>query len=137
MNKVIVAAILITGMVSASGEDNEKSKVKFGYGVKGSAGVLGAGKSADGSTSGSVGPVVFSSNPKTGEKCWGVGTPVGSLQLCGKGTDGKNNAVKVTVGAPTPVSPTGSVKVSTPCFTRSGMTTGSVKNFDPPRGAGR
>lgn len=137
MNKMIVAAILITGMVSASGEDNEKPKVRFGYGVKGSAGVVGAGQSADGTTSGSVGPVVFSSNPKTGEKCWGVGTPVGSLQLCGKGTDGKNNAVKVTVGAPTPVSPTGSVTIPTPSFTRSGITTGSVKQFDTRKGVGR
>lgn len=65
---------------------------------------------------------VFCENKKTGETSWGVSTPVGSLQLGGNGTDGKNNFIKITGSAPTPVSPQGSVKIPTPSLTRSGMT---------------
>lgn len=68
----------------------------------------------------------FCGNKKTGESSWGVSTPVGSLQLGGKGTDGKNNFIKVTGGAPTPVTPQVGVKIPTPCLTRAGMTSATT-----------
>ena len=95
------------------------------FGISAKAGPISA--SPDGTKCVSVLPVspispVFCENKKTGETSWGVSTPVGSLQLGGKGTDGKNNFIKITVSPPMPVTPQGSVKVPTPSLTRSGIT---------------
>jgi hypothetical protein len=103
-------------------------------GVKGSVGPVSGAISRNGGYSVSASPSpylgpVFSSNPKTGESSWGVGCPVGSLQLGGKGSEGKNNFVKVTAGFRSPVTPQVSVKIRTPSFTRAGMTSGSIKHY--------
>jgi hypothetical protein len=125
------AILLPSQNVSASVPEQRPQGVTLGVGVKAGVGGASGSVGTSGDVCGSAGVggvgVVFCENPKTGEKSWGASTPVGSLQLGGKGSDGSSNFVKVTAGLPTPVSPQASVKVQTPCFTRSGMTTGSVK----------
>jgi len=79
-----------------------------------------------------VAPVspTFCENKKTGESSFGVSTPVGSLQTGGRGTDGKNNFVEVGAGpSANIVGVEGSVRISTPSLTRSGITGGTT--YDP------
>jgi hypothetical protein len=136
---VLLATWLIMGAYQAEAADRNatsgqgQSMFKITTGWKGSVGPVSGSVSRDGGRSMSISPnpylgPVVSSNPKTGESSWGVGCPAGSLQLGGKGSNGKNNFIKATVGLPSRVTPQISVKIPTPSFTRAGMTTGSVKN---------
>ena len=113
---------------TTSDSKTRKSSVEFSCTktTQVSVGPVSASKSKDGTKCGTFYGVSACSNSKTGEKSFGVSGGGLSLMQGGKGSSGKNNFVKVSASA---VSRSCSMKIRTPSFTRSGMTTGSIKNI--------
>ena len=66
-------------------------------------------------------------NKRTGETSAGVGIAGFSLSVGGKGPTGSNNFIKIGAGLDTPVTSQVSVKIPSPSYTRSGITTGVIK----------
>lgn len=121
-------ALLVGGFVLA-GDANKP--VSFGTNLK--VGPLSASPDGTRCIAIPIFPIspVFCNNSGNGEDAFGVSTPFGSLVTGGRGKDGKNNFVKI--GSPIligvdglPIGPQVSVKITTPSFTRSGITTGSI-----------
>jgi len=127
MNTKIVVALTV-GIIGFNLCAKSPVTVSCTTTVKGSIGSVSASTSGNGNKCGTVAGVTFCSNSKTGEKTVGVSGGGVSLVQGGKGTTGANNFVAVKVSTPLPVTPTCTVKVNTPTFTRAGMTSGSVKN---------
>jgi len=123
MNKKIMVALMV-GFIGLNLCAKSPVTVSCTTTVKGSVKGVGASASGNGNKCGTIAGVTFCSNSKTGEKSVGVS----GLQVGGKGNTGKNNFVAIKVSTPFPVTPTCTVKVNTPTFTRAGMTSGSVKN---------
>lgn len=127
MNTKIMVALMV-GFIGLNLCAKSPVTVSCTTTVKGSVKGVGASASGNGNKCGTIAGVTFCSNSKTGEKSVGVSGGGVSLQVGGKGTTGANNFVAVKVSTPLPVTPTCTVKVNTPTFTRAGMTSGSVKN---------
>jgi hypothetical protein len=127
MNTKIIVALMV-GFIGFNLCAKSPVKASCTTTVKGSIGTVSASTSKDGNKCGTVAGVTFCSNSKTGEKSVGVSGSGVSLVQGGKGSTGKNNFVAVKASTPLPVTPTCTVKVSTPTFTKAGMTSGSVKN---------
>ena len=123
MNTKIIVALMV-GFIGLNLCAKSPVTVSCTTTVKGSVKGVGASASGNGNKCGTIAGVTFCSNSKTGEKSVGV---LG-LQVGGKGATGANNFVAVKVSTPLPVTPTCTLKVNTPSFTRAGMTSGSVKN---------
>jgi len=123
MNKKIMVALMVA-FIGLNLCAKSPVAVSCTTTVKGSVKGVGASTSGNGNKCGTIAGVTFCSNSKTGEKSVGVS----GLQVGGKGTTGANNFVAVKVSTPLPVTPTCTLKVNTPSFTRAGMTSGSVKN---------
>ena len=129
-NAILVPAVALMCMSWTVQAQGNKA-ISFGGAIK--AGPVSA--SGDGTHCYSAMPVlpispVFCENKKSGETSFGVATPAGSLQMGGRGNDGRNNFIKI--GSPTigvNVGPQGSVKIQSPSITRSGIT-GST-TYDP------
>lgn len=104
--------------------------VRFGWRLK--AGPI--SHASDGNFAGTIAlpgmpGLVFSQNQLSGETSWGISWGWGSLQLGRKGSDGKDNFIKISFGVDWFATPFFSAKVSTPTFTPAGMTSAIVKEF--------
>lgn len=126
-NPLMAALLLVCGVGIAGADDRIKT------GVAAHVGPLSASPDGTKCIKIPIGPgfsAIGCENKKTGETSFGVGTPAGSLQVGGRGPDGKNNFVKL--GTPTyggAVGMSGSVKISAPSYTRSGITGATTLDF--------